>query len=204
MPTPRTNSACSVRRCPAAFTSTSSSSSPSSSPQSPCPPANSTPWYLPLALASLPLCPALTSLIQIQNDEPDCAAGVGVAGAVKGECSAPLLRLLHSVVMLLAGAQPCRSAVAAARAVSGLCKENLSSMSASILLCLVQEPFETDDLKVACTSAVVCAPVSPAAPPRTGRVCWTRRRRRCSLRWPSATSASAQASYSTRSSRDLT
>ena len=45
-----------------------------------------------------------------------------------------------------------------------MCKENLSSMSASILLCLVQEPLETDDLKVACTSAVVCAPVSPAAP----------------------------------------
>ncbi len=52
--------------------------------------------------------------------------------------------------------------MAAARAVSGLCKENLSSMSASILLCLVQEPFETDDLKVASTSAVVCARVSPA------------------------------------------
>ena len=47
-----------------------------------------------------------------------------------------------------AGAQPCKSAVAAARAVAGLCTESLSSMSASILLCLVMEPFETDDLKV--------------------------------------------------------
>jgi len=64
----------------------------------------------------------------VQNAEPDSAAGVGVAGAVKG-------------------AQPCKSAVAAARAVASLCTDSLSSMSASVLLSLVMEPFETDDLK---------------------------------------------------------
>lgn len=58
-----------------------------------------------------------------------------------------------------AGAQPCKSAVAAARAVAGLCSESLSSMSASILLCLVMEPFETDDLKVCwcCLCLATCA-----------------------------------------------
>lgn len=91
-------SACSIRRYPAACTTTSSSSNPSNSLQSPCPPANSPPWYRPLALASLPCCAALTSLIQIQNDEPDSAAGVGVAGAVKGERPAPSLGVLHCVV----------------------------------------------------------------------------------------------------------
>ena len=98
MPTPLTHSACSIRRYPAACTTTSSSSNPSNSLQSPCPPANSPPWYRPLALASLPCCAALTSLIQIQNDEPDSAAGVGVAGAVKGERPAPSLGVLHCVV----------------------------------------------------------------------------------------------------------
>ncbi len=46
--------------------------------------------------------------------------------------------------------------VAAARAVAGLCTESLSSMSASILLCLVMEPFETDDLKVCCGCGCGC------------------------------------------------
>ncbi len=46
------------------------------------------------------------------------------------------------------GAQPCRTAVAAARAVAALCKDSVGSMSASVLLSLVIEPFETDDLKV--------------------------------------------------------
>jgi len=64
----------------------------------------------------------------VMCDEGDGSSGVGVAGVTKG-------------------AGPCKSTVAAAKAVGQLCKDSVSSMSASILLSLVMEPFETDDLK---------------------------------------------------------
>ncbi len=67
----------------------------------------------------------------------------------------------------MVGAQPCKSAVAAARAVASLCTDSLSSMSASILISLVMEPFETDDLKVACARIAARVGFSqlPLSPP---------------------------------------